>query len=66
MSTVNRCYRLLAHPVGKISASDLELSEEAIPTPGDGQVVVKNLYASIDPTHRIWMAGHKVRRRSKE
>lgn len=26
----------------------------------DGQVIVKNLYASIDPTHRIWMSGAKA------
>ena len=60
MSTINRCLRLRSHPVGKISSADLELVEEAIPTLEDGQILVKNLYASIDPTHRIWMAGQKA------
>jgi len=59
-STINRCYRLRSHPVGKISSTDLELVEEDIPTIEDGQVLVKTLYASIDPTHRIWMAGKKA------
>lgn len=57
---MNRCLRLRAHPVGKIAYTDLELCKEAIPTLAEeGQFVVKNLYASIDPTHRIWMAGEK-------
>lgn len=31
-----------------------------MPVPAEGQVVVKNIYASIDPTHRIWMSGKKA------
>jgi NADPH-dependent curcumin reductase CurA len=31
------------------------LCEEAVPSIEDGQLLVKNLYISIDPTHRIWM-----------
>lgn len=31
-----------------------------MPVPNDGEVLVKNLYASIDPTHRIWMSGKKA------
>ena len=52
----NRCLRLRSRPVGKISQTDLEICEEDMPVPEEGQVVVKNLYASIDPTHRIWMS----------
>jgi NADPH-dependent curcumin reductase CurA len=37
----------------------LELSVESIPTIGEGQLLVKNLYISIDPTHRIWMTDCK-------
>ena len=28
--------------------------------PQDDQVIVKNTYASIDPTHRLWMSGKKA------
>lgn len=51
--------RLRAIPKGTIASTDLELMDEAIPTPADGQIVVKNSVASIDPTHRIWMNGQK-------
>jgi NADPH-dependent curcumin reductase len=57
---MNRCVRLVSHPVGTISKTDLKLSNEEIPKAADGQVIVKNLYASIDPTHRIWMNGKKA------
>jgi NADPH-dependent curcumin reductase CurA len=57
---MNRCVRLVSHPVGTISKTDLKLTNEEIPKAADGQVIVKNLYASIDPTHRIWMNGKKA------
>lgn len=56
----NRCMRLVSHPVGTITPTDLKLSSEPIPSISEGQVLVKNLYASIDPTHRIWMNGKKA------
>ena len=57
---MNSCLRLRSHPIGTIAKTDLELCTEEIPTPSDGQVIVKNTYASIDPTHRIWMNGKKA------
>lgn len=56
----NRCLRLRSRPSGKIAKTDFEVCNEALPIPGEGQVVVKNLLASIDPTHRIWMNGGKA------
>jgi len=52
---VNRQWRLAAHPVGMAKRSDLQWREEPIPVPGDGQVLVRNVYLSLDPTNRIWM-----------
>jgi len=52
----NRVYRLRSRPVGAIADSDLELCNEEIPTAGEGQLLVKNIFVSIDPTHRIWMS----------
>lgn len=56
----NNCVRLRAIPSGSIAQTDLELCSEEMPVPDDGQFLVKNLYASIDPTHRIWMSGKKA------
>lgn len=55
-NTINRQFRLSAHPVGDIKESDFEYREEAIPTPKDGEVLVKTIYLSLDPTNRIWMS----------
>jgi len=55
MST-HRVYRLRHRPIGQIADTDLELVTEPKPTPGPAQCLVKNLFFSIDPTHRIWMS----------
>jgi NADPH-dependent curcumin reductase CurA len=54
-SDVNRQFRLAARPVGLPKSSDWTLTEEPVPEPGDGEVVVKNLYLSLDPAMRGWM-----------
>ena len=56
MSTdVNRRIRLRARPEGRIDDTTFELVEEAVPEPGDGQALIRNLYLSIDPTNRVWI-----------
>lgn len=54
MST-NRQVRLRRRPEGMPVDDDFELTTTARPEPGPGQVVVKNLYLSIDPTIRGWI-----------
>ena len=51
---VNRQWRLVARPVGNFKDSDFEWREEPIASPSEGQVLVRNLYLSLDPTNRIW------------
>jgi NADPH-dependent curcumin reductase CurA len=51
---LNHQWRLIARPVGNFKESDFEWREEAVPELGDGQVLVRNLYLSLDPTNRIW------------
>ncbi|KAK3234059.1 hypothetical protein CYMTET_55682 [Cymbomonas tetramitiformis] len=53
---VNRQWILKKRPEGSVHTGDLELTDAPIPTPGDGEVLVRNTYVSIDPTHRIWMS----------
>jgi NADPH-dependent curcumin reductase CurA len=55
MSTVNHQIRLAARPVGLPTAANWQLTEEPIPTAGDGQIVVSILYSSLDPAMRGWM-----------
>jgi len=56
MDTTNRQYRLAARPVGLPKPSDFDLAEAAVGEPGDGEVLVRVLYASMDPAMRGWMS----------
>ncbi len=53
--SMNKQVLLAARPVGAIKDSDFQVTESAIPKPGDGQVLVKTLYLSLDPAMRGWM-----------
>jgi NADPH-dependent curcumin reductase CurA len=43
-------------PVGDISPSDLDFIEEPIRGLAEGEVLVRTVYLSLDPTNRIWMS----------
>lgn len=49
-------WQLKRRPQGAIQADDLELVAFALPPLGAGQIRVRNIYLSLDPTHRIWMS----------
>ena len=49
---MNRQITLASRPVGYPKESDFNLVEVPIPTPGDGEVLVKTLYLSVDPYMR--------------
>ncbi|AEP11416.1 Putative NADP-dependent oxidoreductase [Chloracidobacterium thermophilum B] len=53
---INRQWRLAARPVGNFKDSDFTWHEEPVPDLADGQVLVRNIYLSLDPTNRIWAA----------
>ena len=55
MSIVNHQFRLAARPVGLPKPSDWNYTEQILPEPGPGQLVIKNLYISLDPAMRGWM-----------
>jgi NADPH-dependent curcumin reductase CurA len=50
--SVSREIHLKHRPVGPPSARDFELVTVPIPTPGAGEVLVRNLYMSVDPYMR--------------
>ena len=49
---MNRQITLASRPVGYPKESDFNLVEVPMPTPGDGEVLVKTLYLSVDPYMR--------------
>jgi NADPH-dependent curcumin reductase len=55
MDAVNHQFRLAARPVGLPKASDWSYVEEPVSEPGDGEVLVKVEYVSLDPAMRGWM-----------
>ena len=59
MTQFNQQILLKKRPVGALSADDFEAGEAPIPSPEDGQVLLKNLYLSIDPAIRAWMSDAK-------
>src|SRR5947209_1930675 len=52
----NQQWVLKHRPEGEIRPGDLELVESATPDLADGQVLVRTVYLSLDPTNRIWMS----------
>jgi NADPH-dependent curcumin reductase CurA len=55
LDAVNHQIRLAARPVGLPKPSDWELTEEPVGEPGEGEVLVKIRYVSLDPAMRGWM-----------
>jgi len=55
MSETNRQWLLAKRPVGMVKESDFELHTAAIPTPGDGQVLVRTRWIAFEPAMRGWM-----------
>jgi NADPH-dependent curcumin reductase CurA/NAD(P)H-dependent FMN reductase len=50
--SVNREIHLVSRPAGEPALSDFKLVETAIPEPGEGQVLVRNTWLSVDPYMR--------------
>jgi NADPH-dependent curcumin reductase CurA len=52
MAGKNLQVQLANRPVGWVKESDFRIAETDIPSPGDGQVLLKNQYLSLDPYMR--------------
>lgn len=53
---MNRQVLLKQRPVGAPRPADFEAGESTVGRPGPGEVLLKNLYLSIDPAIRGWMS----------
>ncbi len=54
-NTVNRQFRLKMRPTGRVSQENFDFVNQPVPSVGKNQVLIRNLYLSLDPTNRIWM-----------
>jgi NADPH-dependent curcumin reductase CurA len=53
----NAQWRLVARPQGLFAPTDFRWVEDETPPVGDGEVLVRVVYLSLDPTNRGWAAG---------
>ena len=49
---INKQIRLASRPVGWVSEENFTITEEPVPDPADGEVVVRNVFMSVDPYMR--------------
>ncbi len=56
ISGVNRQVRLKARPSGIPQAEHFEIVETPIPEPSEGQVLIRNLFLSVEPAMRGWVS----------
>src|ERR1700712_4459147 len=54
-ASANAQVRLAARPSGLPTDETWEHTSEPVPEPGDGELVVRNLYLSLDPAMRGWL-----------
>ena len=54
---INRQVVLKSHPQGVPLPSDFEMVESTVPTAGPGQMLVRNLYFSLEAAIRGWLDG---------
>ena len=55
MSIINRQLRLTHRPEGMVKREDFDLVRVPIGELNDGEILVRVLYISMDPTNRVWM-----------
>ena len=56
---MNKQWILSKFPVGEIKEGDLVYQESEIPELNEGEILIKNIYLSLDPANRGWMSGQK-------
>lgn len=56
MNLENQLWRLAKRPQGNLKEKHLIWSTEKVPDLREGEVLVRVVYLSIDPTNRIWMS----------
>jgi NADPH-dependent curcumin reductase CurA len=57
--TINKQIRLASRPSGWVTEDNFTLTEESVPSPGNGQLLVRNIFMSVDPYMRGRMNDRK-------
>ena len=57
----NRQIVLESLPDGRLSTANFRLTEAERPSPGEGEVLLRNLYITLDASNRAWMQGPTYR-----
>lgn len=57
----NRQITLEKVPSGALRETDFRMQSAPMPEPGDGEVLIKTLYMSLDAANRAWMQGPSYR-----
>ena len=50
--TTNKQIRLAGRPTGWVTDDNFTMTEEALPNVGDGQLLIRNIFMSVDPYMR--------------
>jgi len=53
-------WRIARRPQGNVVREDFAYTEEDIPTPGDGEFLLRNYYVNLAPVMRMYMSGEAV------
>ncbi|MCA3254410.1 MAG: NADP-dependent oxidoreductase [Alphaproteobacteria bacterium] len=51
----NRRWRMASRPVGGVRNENFRLTDDPVPTPGDGEFLIRTLYLSLAPVMRQYM-----------
>ena len=54
---INKQWILKNFPVGDIKEGDLVMEETSVPELNENDVLIRNIYLSLDPANRGWMSG---------
>ena len=54
---INKQWILKSFPKGDIADTDLVLEESNLREIGDQEILIRNIYLSLDPANRGWMSG---------
>ena len=54
-SSVNRQFILKSRPAGLPNSTEVPMVESPVPVAAEGEIVIRNLYISLDPAIRGWM-----------
>lgn len=56
MSQTAKCWHFTQRPTGNVNADTFTLQDDPLPPLESGQILVRPVYVSMDPTNRVWLS----------